>query len=97
MSDIHELDVDTLTEWLIDRIAQEMEISPEEVSVDATFDDLGMNSLKVLILANDLAEFLKIEEVPQPLFFNYPTIQKLAEHLIVEGRGQPEPKDCRRV
>jgi 8-amino-7-oxononanoate synthase len=87
MSEIRGLNVDALAEWLIDRIAQEMEISPEEVSVDATFDDLGMNSLKVLIVANDLAEFLKVEEVPQPLFFNYPTIQRLAEHLIGEGRG----------
>lgn len=87
MSEIPWFDVDKLSEWLIDRIANEMEISPDEVSVDATFDDLGMNSLKVLIVANDLAEFLNVEEVEQPLFFNYPTIQKLAEHLIREGRG----------
>jgi len=87
MSEIPGFDVDKLSEWLIDRIANEMEISPDEVSVDATFDDLGMNSLKVLIVANDLAEFLNVEEVEQPLFFNYPTIQKLAEHLIREGRG----------
>jgi acyl carrier protein len=79
--------VDAISGWLVDRIAREMNVAPETVSLDETFSNLGLNSIKTLIITGNLGEFLGAEELNPSLFWDYPTIQKLAEHLtgVVKG------------
>jgi len=73
---------EAIEEWLVERVAKELKIPPHTVSVDQTFSNLGMNSLQTLIVAGDLGEFLGIEELEGSLLWDYPTILKLAEHLV---------------
>jgi acyl carrier protein len=73
--------VDAISAWLVDRIASEMDVAPETISLDETFSNLGLDSLKTLIITARLGEFLGAEELNPSLLWDYPTIQKLAEHL----------------
>ena len=78
---------DAISAWLVDRIASEMNVAPETISLDETFSNLGLDSLKTLIITAKLGEFLGAEELNPALLWDYPTIQKLAEHLtgLVQG------------
>jgi acyl carrier protein len=78
---------DAISAWLVDRIASEMNIEPETISLDETFSNLGLDSLKTLVITAKLGEFLGAEELNPALLWDYPTIQKLAEHLtgLVQG------------
>jgi acyl carrier protein len=70
-----------IVDWLVDRIAKEMKVAPNELILDETFFNIGMNSLSTLIISGELAEFLELEEFNPSMFWDYPSIQKLAEHL----------------
>jgi acyl carrier protein len=87
MAGVSDYSVDTISAWLVDRIAGEMNVAPETISLDETFSNLGLNSLKTLIITGDLGEFLGAEELAPALFWDYPTVQRLAEHLtgLVNG------------
>ena len=78
---------DAISAWLVDRIASEMNVEPETISLDETFSNLGLDSLKTLVITAKLGEFLGAEELNPALLWDYPTIQKLAEHLtgLVQG------------
>ncbi len=81
MADIRGHDADGITEWLVGRIAGELKVAPETIPLDETFFNVGLNSLNTLIISGELSDFLGIEEFSPSLFWDYPTIQKLAEHL----------------
>ena len=78
---------DAISAWLVDRIASEMNVEPETISLDETFSNLGLDSLKTLIITAKLGEFLGAEELKPALLWDYPTIQKLAEHLTGSVQG----------
>lgn len=90
MAGVSDYRADAISAWLADRIAGEMNVAPETISLDETFSNLGLNSLKTLIITGELGEFLGVEELNPALFWDYPTIQKLAEHLtgLVKGTAR---------
>ena len=87
MAGISDYGTDAISAWLVDRIASEMNVEPETISLDETFSNLGLDSLKTLVITAKLGEFLGAEELNPALLWDYPTIQKLAEHLtgLVQG------------
>lgn len=87
MAETSDYRVDAISAWLVDRIASEMNVEPETISLDETFSNLGLDSLKTLVITAKLGEFLGAEELNPALLWDYPTIQKLAEHLtgLVQG------------
>jgi acyl carrier protein len=87
MARVSEYSFDAISAWLVDRIAREMNVAPETISLDETFSNLGLNSLKTLIITGNLGEFLGTEELTPSLFWDYPTVQKLAEHLTELVKG----------
>lgn len=66
--------------WLQQAVAEEIEATPETVSLDKPFAELGVESSSLLGISGDLEDFLGIEIDPT-VVFEYPTIRKLSEHL----------------
>ncbi len=87
MSEIQTRSVDSVVDWLVDIIARERRVALDTISPDETFANLGLNSLQILIITEELADFLGVEHLDASLLWDYPTIVKLAEHLIGSGAG----------
>lgn len=73
-------DSNAIASWMRERVAKDLECSPEEVDVDITFDKLGLDSLAILIATGELAQWLGTE-LEAATLFEYPTIKELANHL----------------
>jgi acyl carrier protein len=87
MSEQSRRNVDDLMNWLVDRIAAELQTPAEKISVEESFSNLGMTSLQTLLVTGDLGEHLGVEELEPSLFWDYPTIQKLADHLVAQRQS----------
>lgn len=61
-------------------LANQLETRPEDVSIDTNFFELGVNSLDLVSLVMYLKEMYSIS-VPETLFFDYQTIQRMANYL----------------
>jgi acyl carrier protein len=81
MSKTGSYDADTLIDWLVEHIARQLKLVPDGIPLNAAFFDIGLNSLDTLIISSELGEFLGFGEFNPSLFWDYPTVQKLAEHL----------------
>ncbi|MGA7953399.1 MAG: acyl carrier protein [Gloeobacterales cyanobacterium] len=72
-----------IQDWLVNRLAQLLEIEPDEVEVDITFDRYGLDSSAAIGLTGDLADWLGMEIEPT-LLYDYPTVEALAQYLGTE-------------
>lgn len=66
--------------WLVNRLARELEISPQEIDVKVPFNRYGLDSLAAVHLVSGLEEWLGTELSPT-LPYDYPTVESLARHL----------------
>lgn len=60
--------------WLIDHIAEILEIAPEQVVIAVDFESYGLDSEAAVVLSGDLQEWLGRDLAPM-IFFDYPTIE----------------------
>lgn len=67
--------VDFTLKWLAEQLEQ-------EVSADANFAALGLDSLDAVRLTDDLAALIGVEELPVSLILDHPTANALGEHLV---------------
>lgn len=72
-----------LTQYLQQAIAKILQLSPENLSVDDSLLDLGMDSLMVMEAINQLKTDLQLILYPRE-FYEHPQINGLAEYLAVE-------------
>jgi acyl transferase domain-containing protein len=72
-----------IQDWLRQKIAQELGVSPTSLDVNAPFDSYGIDSMLALGIASAGQQFLGIEVSPI-LLMHYPTIKLLAEQLATE-------------
>lgn len=69
-----------IQDWLIDQIAERLDLDPDEIDIQATFESFGMESAEALVLLTQLEQWLGYS-VPPVLVWNYPTIAQLSERL----------------
>ena len=69
--------------WLVDYLANLLEIEPNKVKVSTQFERYGLDSAAVVGLSGDLEEWLGLELDPT-LLYDYPTIETLSQHLAEE-------------
>lgn len=75
--------IDEIQNWLINQLAERLEIDPDEIDINEPFDNYNLDSGKALILLGRLEKWLGQEFNPV-LIFNYPTVAQLAERLASE-------------
>ncbi len=64
------IDAPTILSWLQDRIAQELNSETEDVDFEQPLDLLGLDSVSLLWIAGELAEWLEIEITTAMVFEN---------------------------
>lgn len=74
------LTVPEIQSWLVSQLSKTLQISAEEIDITVSFDTYGLDSQAAVVLSGDLQEWLQ-QDLDPMLFFDYPTIEQLAEHL----------------
>jgi acyl carrier protein len=66
--------------WLIERLAAELDVSPESIDTDTPFQHYGLGSVQIVGIIGDLEEWLRRSLSPT-LGWNFPCVAALAQHL----------------
>jgi len=72
-----------IQDWLITYLSELLDISQDEIDIRETFDSYGLDSIAAAGLTGELADWINVALEPT-LLYEYPTIQKLAEFLVIE-------------
>ncbi len=72
-----------IQEWLIAKIAQELNFDADEIDIQEPFARYGLNSMTAVSLSADLEDWLRIK-LPATLAWDYPTIETLSQFLEQE-------------
>jgi acyl carrier protein len=75
-----------LRTWLTNKVAEYLEVEPDKVDPEASFESQGLDSMSALTLCDEIEDHLKIVVEPT-LAWDYPNIVKLAGFLH-ETAGQ---------
>ncbi|HAC64650.1 MAG TPA: acyl carrier protein [Cyanothece sp. UBA12306] len=74
-----------IKEWLIDLMAEQFQMEPEEIDSDQQLTRYGLDSVDGFTLVGELEEWFEEEfcelEIPNTLIWDYPTINKITEYL----------------
>jgi acyl carrier protein len=89
------LTVDTLRDWLVDRVAGYREVPAAEIDPTVPLAELGLDSVYALSLCGEIEDSWGLETEPT-VAWDHPTIDALAGHLHGElaggGAGRPGPR-----
>ena len=67
--------------WLVERIANVLNIKSDQVDVKIPFDRYGLESADIVAIMADLEDLLGCEFDDPTLMYEYPTIDDLSEYL----------------
>jgi acyl carrier protein len=70
--------------WLIGQLAEQLEVEPDDVDTQLTFDSFGLDSMKGMLIASRAEKWLGRELSPT-LLWHYPTIESLSQRLAEES------------
>ncbi len=90
MPDIEQPTARQIRDWLVRRIAEELEVSPGDIAADAPLEYLGLSSLQAVGLSGELEDWLG-RRLPGTLTWDHPTIDALAAALADQERSPPRP------
>jgi myxalamid-type polyketide synthase MxaE and MxaD len=79
-----------IQEWLIERLAELLEIAPDEIDVREPFASYGLGSVHAISLSGELESWLGRRLSPT-LVYDFPTIAALTEHIAAGPEATPEP------
>ena len=81
VTDSRDRSQEEIRDWMVSQLATQLNVQPDEIDVDAPFESYSnLSSAEALVLLNQLQEYVGFS-VPPTLFWNYPTIESLAERL----------------
>ena len=66
--------------WLIDKVAESLQIEPHEIDIDREFSDYGLDSVEAINVSGELENYLGCRLSPT-LLWDYQNIASLAEYL----------------
>lgn len=72
-----------IEDWLVAKVAELTDISPDEIEIEEPFMNYGISSQDAIGISGDLEEWLKIK-IPPTLMYDYPTIEQVSQHLSEE-------------
>lgn len=80
-----------LREWLVNYLAQALDVRAELIDHCTHFDQLGLDSVLTLTLAGDLELHLR-RSISETIVFDYPSIESLARHLTSDNFSTEEQR-----
>lgn len=72
-----------IEDWIVAYLANLLETDPEDIEVIVPFDSYGLDSSAAIAMTGDLEDWLRVEIDPT-LFYEYPTVSALADHLAAQ-------------
>lgn len=75
--------VEVLQAWMVARVSEELNLPPREIDARESLLVYGLNSIIAFGLTGELADRLNCE-LPATLFWDWPTLEALANHLADE-------------
>lgn len=66
--------------WIVDYLAQLLEVKPEQIKITIPFDRYGLESADAYAMTGDLESWLG-KEIDATAIYDYPTIEAISEHL----------------
>ncbi|NUT92782.1 MAG: acyl carrier protein [Saccharothrix sp.] len=81
-----ELSVETVQEWLVEKIAARLGVAPDQVDTGRYFDEFDLDSTEALVLSGELENWLGFELETTALWY-HPTIADLARYIVQERSG----------
>ncbi|NDJ19428.1 acyl carrier protein [Myxacorys almedinensis] len=89
-ADISDQGLVTATEiqtWIVNYLAELLEIDPDEINVTIPFDRYGLDSATAVGMTGDLEEWLG-KTIDPTLLYDYPTVKAFSHHLAEEFRSK---------
>ena len=74
--------VEAIKTWLINRMAQRLQIEPADISRQEPLASYGLDSLQVIEMSAELEAWLQRPVVPT-IVYDYPTVEALAQRLAI--------------
>jgi acyl carrier protein len=72
-----------IQDWLINQIAEQLQMDCDQVSIKESFDSYGLNSSQALIIAAKAEKQFGFKLSPV-LLWHYPNIESLSHRLVEE-------------
>jgi acyl carrier protein len=72
---------DAVTAWLVDWIANELDMAKDEIDTDRSLLEYSLSSVTATILVGDLEDWLDLR-LPPTLVWDYPSIDAMTAHLM---------------
>ena len=66
--------------WITAKVAEAAQVDVSEVDIAAPINELGVDSLDMLTLTGDVAEWLGVD-IPASLFWELPAIEDVSQRL----------------
>lgn len=73
----------SIQEWLTHYLANLLDMDSDDVDVETPFEGYGLDSAAAVAMTGDLEDWLQIELDPT-LVYDYPTVEKLSNHLATQ-------------
>lgn len=86
--------------WLIDKLAEVLEIEPNQIDVSQDFEEYGLESAEAINLSGDLEDYLGCR-LPPTLLWDYQNIEALTQYLAnvnlsqIQANGDSELSSSR--
>jgi acyl carrier protein len=73
-----------IQKWLATELAAQMGVETDDIDIQESFENYGLNSAQALVIAGKLENFLGFKLSPILLMY-YPTIESLSDRLAEEA------------
>ena len=80
---------EAIADWIVSHLASYLNVSPDEIDINESFADYGLDSSVAVSTTGALSEWLGYELEPT-LFWEYPNIKDVAMYLAEESRSNSQ-------
>ncbi len=81
--------LEDIRSWLIQHIADHLNVSSAEIDVNEPFESFGLSSKEMVMISGDLEEWLD-KRLEPTLVWQYPTIELISRYLVGEEAEEEE-------
>lgn len=81
MSNAQDITTEDIRDWLLNNIAQRLEMKPEDIRLDEPVTSLGLSSREAIMISGELEEWLGCELSPE-ILYEYPEIGILSQKVM---------------